>query len=222
MSPGTHEDDLGSEITVEAGTISASTGWTLMTNKENAINRIGPEVMLHLEFSHGAGASAVALQLPDQNYWPDHDVDTENGLFVVHGPAGVNAVHTYATSGVPTGGSFLVTYGGKAGITVLDASTAAQLQTLLDGIFGVGNTLVAGGPLPTALSVTFQGALAAEPVPLPAVVDSGLTGGSTPHATVTSATTGVFGGAITYTGDTSGSSAGPIVCEAVYDPMGRG
>jgi hypothetical protein len=222
MSPGTHEDDLGSEITVESGSITASTGWTLMTNKENTINRIGPEVMVHLEFSHSAGAPALALQLPDQNYWPNNDVDTPDGAFVIHGQAGVNAVHAFATSGVPGGGTFLVTYPGKAGITVLRNSSAAQLQTLLDGIFGAGNTLVAGGPLPTGLTVTFQGTLAGQPVALPAVVDSGLTGGTSPHATVTNSVVGVLPGAITYTGDTSGSSAGPIVCQAVYDPFGRG
>lgn len=218
MSPGTHEDDLGSEITIESGSLTAAPGWTILAG---SINKIGPEVMVHLEFAHGAGAAVLAHQLPDQNYWPDYDVHTENGLFVIRANP-VNAVHTIATSGVPTGGSAAVTYAGKAPITVPWNCSAAAAQALYDGIFGAGNTLVTGGPLPTALSVAFKGALVGTPIAAPTVVDSGLTGGTTPHLTVVSATPGASAGGVHFTGDTSGAAAGPIICEAVYDPWHRG
>jgi hypothetical protein len=210
---GTYEQDEGTQIELDSGSLAAGAGWTLLSG---TVNRIGPEVMLHIEFAHGAGAPALALQLPDSNFWPDDDVHTEDGNFVIKAGA-QNAVHHINTTGVPTGGSSAVTYAGKAPITVNWNESAAGLQALLDGIFGAGNTLVSGGALPTQLVVTFQGALAGTPIAAPTVVDS-LSGGSTPHLTSVVATVGEAGGGIDYLGDTTGAAAGPIVCEAVFDP----
>lgn len=212
--PGTFEEDAGTQITIESGSLTPGTGWTL---SEGEINRIGPEVMLHLEFAHGAACPVLALQLPDQNFWPNNDIHTENGLFVIKAAA-VNEVQHVNTSGVPTGGSSSLTFPGKAPITVPWNCSAASLQTLVNGIFGAGKAVVTGGPLPTQLVITFNDGV---PHGAATVVDS-LTGGSTPHMTSTVTTAGTKAGAINYTGDVSGSAAGPIICEAVYDPWNRG
>jgi hypothetical protein len=91
---GTFEADLGSEITIEEGALAASTGWTLING---SINKIGPLVALHLEFSFAAGAPALALQLPDQNFWPNWDAHDTSGHFTV---SAENGEITYSASTV--------------------------------------------------------------------------------------------------------------------------
>jgi hypothetical protein len=112
------------------------------------------------------------------------------------GSAGVKAQHTFATTGSPTGGSFTATYS-QGTITIPYNETAAGLQTLLDELLEPGIVAVSGGPLPgTGLVVTYE---TPGPVSVPTLNYTGLTGGTTPTATVTSTTTGVSIGAFSLT-----------------------
>lgn len=103
---------------------------------------------------------------------------------------GTNEVQSLAVTGTPTGGSFTVTYLGTP-VTVAYNSSAAALQTSLEGVFGAGNVTAIGGPLPgDAITITFTGSYGAQNVALPTVSSSGLTGGTDPAAAVTTTTAG--------------------------------
>lgn len=85
-----------------------------------------------------------------------------------------------AVTGTPTGGSIALTVPTKGTVTVPFDSTAAGLQTLLEGIVGRGKVTVSGGPLPgTALTVVFTDTQSTM-----TKVDS-LTGGTAPASSVT-------------------------------------
>lgn len=117
---------------------------------------------------------------------------------------GPMSVHTWTMTGTPTGGSTIATVNGVP-LTVLYNSTAAQLQTLLDTVFGRNEGVVTGGPWPgTALVVTWQGLKTlALRQPVPTFNNAGLTGGSTPAASVAETQTSH---PFTYTTDPSESS----------------
>ena len=98
---------------------------------------------------------------------------------------------TFAVTGTPTGGSFTVKFAsGDTPATIPWNATPDQVQTLVEALASVGadNTSVAGAALPAGtITVTFCEALEGETLTA-TVVDAGLTGGSTPHATVTTTT----------------------------------
>jgi hypothetical protein len=113
-----------------------------------------------------------------------------------------NDVQTIATTGVPTGGTFtlpVVINGVTATATIPYNATAAQVQALLLALPNIGNSsqgpnvTVTGGPLPTGIVVTFRNDLSSQPITLIVPNYSGLTGGTSPTATVTHTTTGVVG-----------------------------
>lgn len=104
----------------------------------------------------------------------------------------VNAVQHVAITGSPTGGTFTLTFNGQttAAIAYDATSTAvAAALTALDNI-GTGNVTVSGGALPTQVVITFAALLGDAPQSLFVANGTGLTGGTTPAVTVTSATTG--------------------------------
>lgn len=120
------------------------------------------------------------------------------GPFMVVDGLGTNDVQTLTISGVPTGGTFVLNYGGVASTPVQWNTTAAQLQTILDGMtsIGPGNTLVSGGPGPgSPLTVTFRNQLGSQLIPLMTVSNNTLTGGTAPAAAVAQTTPGVAGAA---------------------------
>ena len=216
---GTYEDDLGSEVLLNSGQLAPGAGWTLL---EGTVNKIGPEVMIHLELGFAANAGPAALVLPNQDFLPPRDVHTENGLFVVRGPAGVNAEHTLTVTGTPTGGDATLDYASYGSIVLPFNATASSAQALFNAVFGAGNTLIGGGALPgAALTVSFQGSLAGQEIALPTITGA-YTGGSSPALTPTATVAGAVPGEIDYLDSTSEANAGPIVCEIVYDPMYRG
>lgn len=108
---------------------------------------------------------------------------------------GVNAVQTVSVTGTVSGGTF--NYQGTRPDTnattnvtgiAWNVSLAIFQSTVLDAIYGAGNTLATGGPLPgTPIVVNFQGALAAYPVVLPTINNASLTGGGTIGAVTTTA-----------------------------------
>jgi hypothetical protein len=118
-------------------------------------------------------------------------------LWLFHGaetvtPSGTNEVQTLTTTGTPTGGTVPLSFDGRA-TTVAFNSSAAAVQTALEGLpnIGTGNVVTGGGPLPTGVTITFQGALAKRPVPNIVTGSTGLTGGSSPTGVIAETTPGV-------------------------------
>ncbi len=103
-------------------------------------------------------------------------------------------VQTLSTSGTPTGGTFVLAFYGNKTATIPYNATSAQVVTALTAIpqIGVGGVTASGGPLPTAVVITFAGANASSAQPLITAPASGnaLTGGTAPAASVVRTTPG--------------------------------
>ena len=67
-----------------------------------------------------------------------------------------------AINGLATGGTFTLTTAAPlpvATVTIAYDATAAQVQSTLESVIGVGNVAVSGGPLPEgSMLLAFQGA----------------------------------------------------------------
>lgn len=130
--------------------------------------------------------------------------------------ASANDVQTVSISGTPTGGTFTltVTIGGVALTTaaIVYSAAASAVQTALVAILGTGNAACTGGALPgSAVVVTFQGALANQPVPVMTSASS-LTGGSTPAISVAHTTIGATANQLSaYTSATAAVPATPTL-----------
>jgi hypothetical protein len=103
---------------------------------------------------------------------------------------GTSEVNTLTITGVPTGGTFTVTVNAQTTTGVAFNATAATLQTALEALSNVspGDVVVtgsAGGPY----TITWGGILAETNVTITSS-GAGLTGGTTPAATLTTPTQG--------------------------------
>lgn len=107
---------------------------------------------------------------------------------------GTNEAQTVTITGVPTGGTFTLTYKGATTTNIAYNATNTAVQTALASLstIGSGNVTVTGGPGPgTPYVATFVGTLAAQDVPVMTASAAGLTGGTTPAVAVTTTTPGV-------------------------------
>lgn len=103
-------------------------------------------------------------------------------VFVGNNAGTTNEVQQITTTGTPTGGTFTLTYDGQTTGNLAFNASAANVQAalvLLPNI-GANNVVCAGGALPTAITITFQGALAGLDVSQITLGTNALTGGSTP------------------------------------------
>jgi hypothetical protein len=126
--------------------------------------------------------------------------NTKNGNAWGTGPyavalssGGTNEVQTATITGVPTGGTFTLTYAGQTTGTIAYNATAAVVQTALEALsnIGVGDVAVTGGPGPaTPYTITFTGALAKKDVAVMTATGS-FTGGTTPAIAIATPTPGV-------------------------------
>jgi hypothetical protein len=113
--------------------------------------------------------------------------------------AGANEIQTLSITGVPTGGTFTLTFAGQTTAPIAFNATAAAVVAALQAITTInatGNTNLSatGGPLPaTPVVLTFIGDWAGYDVPLITASSAGLTGGTTPTATVAVTTPGRTG-----------------------------
>jgi hypothetical protein len=104
----------------------------------------------------------------------------------------VNDVQTLTTTGVPTGGTFTLTFNGATTTAIAYNASAATVQAALQALtsIGSGNITAAGGPLPTAVVLTFAGSLAGQYQNLITGNSTLLTGGTTPAVVVAHTTSG--------------------------------
>lgn len=103
-----------------------------------------------------------------------------------------NEVQTLTVTGTPTSGTFKLAFRGVATANIQYNASSAAVQAALELIstIGSGNVAAAGGPLPTAVTLTFQNNLAGQNVALITPTDVTLTGGTTPGVTVVETTPG--------------------------------
>lgn len=118
------------------------------------------------------------------------------GLTNAGAPAtGTDEVQTITITGTPTGGTFKLRFNGFTTGTIAYNAAAAAVDTALEALatIGTGGVVCAGGALPgTPVTVTFSGPnLGRRPQPMLEVVESALTGGTTPAVAVTETTPGV-------------------------------
>src|SRR6266516_1475613 len=91
-------------------------------------------------------------------------------------------------TGSPTGGTFVLRFGGQNTATINWNDNAATVQTRLQALssIGAGNALVTGGPGPaTPVVVEFAGTMAKTPEALITLQTNSLTGGSSPSVSIT-------------------------------------
>ena len=107
-------------------------------------------------------------------------------------------VQSLAITGVPTGGTFTLTFSGQTTASIAFNATASAVQSALEALSNIapGDVVCTGGPLPgTPVVITFAGAYAGSDVPAMTVTGS-FTGGTTPAAAITTTTAGGSGNAI--------------------------
>jgi hypothetical protein len=94
------------------------------------------------------------------------------------------------TTGAPTGGTFQIEFRSEDNTTLIGTTaaiafnaTAATIDTAVEAVLGAGTVTNSGGPLPTAVTLTFAGAYA-NIRPCVRIVGAALTGGSNSQAYV--------------------------------------
>lgn len=104
---------------------------------------------------------------------------------------GTDQIQTVTVTGVPTGGTFALTWGGITSVAIAYNAATGVVQTAVDALFGAGNSLVAGsGPY----TITFKKSLGARTNAIATLSNNLLTGGTTPSVTITETTAAVSGG----------------------------
>jgi len=112
---------------------------------------------------------------------------------VMLSPTGVNEVQRATITGVPTGGTFTLTYSGSTTSAIAYNATAGAVQTALEALNNLapGDVTVSGGPGPgTPYTFTFGGTLAGKDV-VAMTATGTFTGGATPTITISTITPGV-------------------------------
>ena len=127
---------------------------------------------------------------------------------------GANDVQTVTIGGSPTGGTWTLTatplapYKGQAAVTLTEPYnvTLAALQADLEQIYGAGNVIVTG-TAGSSYVITATGGAARQQITVAVVSGSGLTGGTSPSASIAHTTTGAADTG-TYGAYASGNSDG--------------
>lgn len=117
---------------------------------------------------------------------------SDRGCTIKTNGTATNEAQTITVTGTPTGGSFALSFKGAVTTPIAYNGSASDVQTALQGLstIGAGNVTCTGGPFPgTAVVCTFAGTLASTNTPQ-ITAGGGLTGGTSPVATVTTTTAG--------------------------------
>lgn len=143
--------------------------------------------------------------------------------------AGVDAVHTVATTGTPTGGTFTLTgthptSGGAfttaaIAFNAAAATVATAVQTAMNASGPAVTVTGGGGALPTAVTLTYTGAADNRSVPVLTLGTNALTGGTNPTVTIANTTAGTTAG--TYAAYVGGGGTDPAVGICEYTVTSR-
>lgn len=138
------------------------------------------------------------VRLPVGGPWATGGKFTAGRVLGCVGGAAASAVWTLDITGSPTGSKITLTYtadqvytGTTANLVSAHASVA-QLQAVCDGIWGAGNTLVAG-TAGSQFTITFQNQLASVRIGGNIAVSATFTAGSSPAIALTRTTPGSSG-----------------------------
>lgn len=104
-----------------------------------------------------------------------------------------DALQSITITGSPTGGTFVLRFGGQDTSALSWDASATDVQTALQALssVGAGNALVTGGPGPdSAFQVQFTGALGQAAQSLITLQTNSLTGGSSPDVSIANVQTG--------------------------------
>jgi hypothetical protein len=141
-------------------------------------------------------ATDIALLIGTPVSWND-DLEAYQAWDPNTGASGAaDEVQTIDTTGTPTGGTFTLSFNGQTTTPLDFDATAAEVDAALEALSTIDAAMVvsAGGPLPTAITVTFSGAQFADSdVPMLVADYSLLTGGTAPTVTVVQTTEGTSG-----------------------------
>jgi hypothetical protein len=159
-----------------------------------------------VEQVNGRGQTCVSYQAPDtlqsasisplQVCVPDPNIMA----FLIGGAVILtpSEVQRATITGIPTGGTFTLTYSGQTTAAIAYNATAAAVQSALEALSNIapGDVTVTGGPGPgTPYDITFGGAYAGTDVTSMTATGS-FTGGTTPAIAITTTTAGGTGNAI--------------------------
>jgi hypothetical protein len=159
-----------------------------------------------VEQVNGRGQTCVSYQAPDtlqsasisplQVCVPDPNIMA----FLIGGAVILtpSEVQRATITGIPTGGTFTLTYSGQTTAAIAYNATAAAVQSALEALSNIapGDVTVTGGPGPgTPYDITFGGAYAGTDVTQMTAAGS-FTGGTTPAIAITTTTAGGTGNAI--------------------------
>lgn len=139
-----------------------------------------------------------------------------------------NEVKTITVSGAPTGGSFILSFGGYNTAAIAWNANAAAVQAAFEALasVGAGNVVAGGGAFPgTPITLTFQGKLAAREMPNVTLYANSLTGGAAPTVASVNTTPGrTIGGVLKAYNDANadGSETAVALCamDGVVDTFG--
>ncbi|MCW2901917.1 MAG: hypothetical protein JWO67_4182 [Streptosporangiaceae bacterium] len=136
--------------------------------------------------------------------------------------AGTNEVQTITITGVPTGGTFSLTFQGQTTPALAFNAATSAVQTALQALstIGSGNATVTG-TAGTSYVVTFVGALANTNVPNIVAVGT-FTGGTSPAISVAATTGGAAGQLLHVTDDTVGVRDIRAMCFDVLETTTQG
>lgn len=188
---------LGNASPVALGTAGGQT-WTFSSNA------YAPDVRKTFTIEHGSSADArygtygivTALGLKITRKAITGTVSFQSQLinegFTLTSLTQTAAVRTYTTTGVPTGGTFTLTVTGTGFAPITTApiaynATAAAVAAAINLAAGFSICIATGGPLPTAVVVTFGGAQG----DVVATHADSLTGGASPAVSIATTTAGV-------------------------------
>jgi hypothetical protein len=152
----------------------------------------------------------VAVYLPDTARWIRVAVSARmlvsfGDTYAIPAVTSVNGISTISSAGVPTGGTFKLSVFPNTNDTFETTAlpyneTAANVKTALiagSTRFVTGDITAAGGPLPTAITLTWTGVYAGTVPPL-LVTSPALTGGTNPKIKVSTTTQPKGGGGYGY------------------------
>lgn len=132
----------------------------------------------------------------------------------------LNEVQELTVSGTPTGGTLTITYDGDTTSGISFDAAPSAVETAMEALssIGTGNVVCTGGTLPSGtVSIEYVKDLGQQSLALATADGSGLTGGSTPDATIAEATDG-FDYLGSYSDD--GTSGGRITSSTVLISLG--
>ena len=192
--------DVGGTVTItgpdaSSGTKSpsAGTGWTNPTNVYTSNSVYATNVIAAGATGANEDATGFGLAVP-----ATATIEGIQVSVVRLSSACCNSVQTIATTGTPTGGSFVISATPPSGsatntVSIAYNASAATIQAALVTVYGSGNVTCTGGSLPTAVVCTFAGSDASKVVNLMSLSSKSLTGGSSPNVTFTMTTAGSVG-----------------------------